>query len=83
MQRVLPTIAERSSMTCGVDTMATEEKKIRIELVKSVISSKPKQRRTVKALGLRKINSSVELPASPAILGMVRVVSHLVKVEEI
>jgi len=50
MQRVLPTIAERSSMTCGVDTMATEEKKIRIELVKSVISSKPKQRRTVKAL---------------------------------
>ncbi len=69
-------------MTCGVN-MAAEEKKIRIELVKSVIASKPKQRKTVKALGLRKINSAVELPASPSILGMVRVVSHLVKVEEI
>jgi large subunit ribosomal protein L30 len=57
--------------------------KIRIRLVKSVIHSKPEQRRTVRSLGLRKIGSSVEQEKSPAILGMVRVVSHLVTVEEI
>ena len=57
--------------------------KIRIRLVKSVIHSKPEQRRTVRSLGLRKIGSSVEQEKSPAILGMVRVVAHLVSVEEI
>jgi len=58
-------------------------KKIRIRLVRSLIGSKPAQRRTVKALGLARLNSAVEREASPAILGMVRTVSHLVKVEEI
>ena len=58
-------------------------KKIRIRLVRSVIGSKPAQRRTVKALGLARLNSTVEQEASPAILGMVRTVSHLVEVEEI
>ncbi|AEF83363.1 50S ribosomal protein L30 [Leadbettera azotonutricia] len=57
--------------------------KIRIKLVKSVIGSLPKQRATVRALGLRKIGSSSEQEASSAILGMVKVVSHLVSVEEI
>ena len=57
--------------------------KIRIKLVRSVIGSLPKQRATVRALGLRKIGSSSEQEASPAVLGMVRVVSHLVSVEEI
>ena len=57
--------------------------KIRIKLVRSVIGSLPKQRATVRALGLRKIGSFSEQEASPAILGMVRVVSHLVSVEEI
>jgi large subunit ribosomal protein L30 len=57
--------------------------KIRIKLVKSVIGSLPKQRATVRALGLRKIGSSSEQEASSAVLGMVRVVSHLVSVEEI
>jgi large subunit ribosomal protein L30 len=57
--------------------------KIKIKLVRSVIGSLPKQRATVKALGLRKIGSSNELEANPAVLGMVRVVSHLVSVEEI
>lgn len=61
---------------------AKKEKMIRIELVKSVIGSKPKQRATVKALGLGKINSSVEREATPVVLGMVRVIQHLVKVEE-
>ena len=57
--------------------------KIKIKLIRSVIGSLPKQRATVRALGLRKIGSSAEQEASPAILGMVKVVSHLVSVEEI
>ncbi|MGX8774760.1 MAG: 50S ribosomal protein L30 [Bacillota bacterium] len=58
-------------------------KKIRIELIKGLAGCLPKQRATVKALGLGKINSSVEKEATPATMGMVRVVEHLVKVEEI
>ena len=58
-------------------------KRIRIQLVRSVIGRLPEQRRTVKALGLKKINSTVEHDANPVILGMVNAVSHLVKVEEI
>lgn len=58
-------------------------KKIKVELVRSVIGSKPKQRATVKALGLGKINSVVEKEATPVVLGMVAKVAHLVKVEEI
>ena len=57
--------------------------KIKIKLVRSVIGTLPKQRATVRALGLRKIGSSKEQEASPAILGMVKTVSHLVPVEEI
>ncbi|MDR1177334.1 MAG: 50S ribosomal protein L30 [Spirochaetaceae bacterium] len=58
-------------------------KKIKISLVRSTIRALPKQRATVRSLGLRKIGSSVEQEASPEILGMVRAVSHLVKVEEL
>jgi large subunit ribosomal protein L30 len=57
--------------------------KIKIRLVRSVIGSLPKQRATVRSLGLRKIGSVAEQEASPAILGMVKVVSHLVTVEEV
>jgi len=57
--------------------------KIRIKLVRSVIGCLPRQRATVRSLGLRKIGSSSEQEASPAILGMVKAVSHLVAVEEI
>lgn len=57
--------------------------KIRVTLVRSPIGRKPEQRATVKALGLRKMNSIVEKEANDAILGMVRSVSHLVKVEEL
>jgi len=57
--------------------------KIRIKLIHSVIRSLPKQRATIRALGLRKIGSSAEQEATPAVLGMVKVVSHLVSVEEI
>jgi large subunit ribosomal protein L30 len=57
--------------------------KIRIRLVRSTIGALPRQRATVRALGLRKIGSSKEQEANPVILGMVRVVSHLVSVEEV
>jgi len=60
-----------------------DAKRIRVTLVKRVIGTLPAQRRTVKALGLKKIDSFVEHDASPAIKGMVRAVAHLVKVEEI
>ena len=57
--------------------------KIRIRLIRSTISALPRQRATVRSLGLRKIGSSIEQEANPAVLGMVRAVSHLVSVEEV
>ena len=57
--------------------------KLRITLVKSPIGAVPKQRKTVEALGLRKLNKTVELPDNKATRGMIQQVRHLVKVEEI
>ncbi|MDR1930528.1 MAG: 50S ribosomal protein L30 [Treponema sp.] len=57
--------------------------KLKIKLVRSVIGKLPKQRATVRSLGLGKIGSSIVQEANPAILGMVKKVSHLVSVEEI
>jgi len=57
--------------------------KIRITQIKSKIGSTQRQKNTLEALGLRKLNNSVELEATPQILGMVRKVSHLLKVENI
>jgi large subunit ribosomal protein L30 len=56
--------------------------KLKITLVKSTIGSIPKQRKTVEALGLTKLNKTVEQQDNPAIRGMVSKVAHLVKVEE-
>jgi large subunit ribosomal protein L30 len=55
---------------------------LRITLVRSGIGAKPKQRGTLRALGLRKINQTVELPDRPEIRGMVAKVPHLVRVED-
>ena len=57
--------------------------KIRITQIKSVIDRTERQKRTVQALGLKKINHSVEVEANAAIIGMVRAVNHLVAVENI
>ncbi len=57
--------------------------KLKITLVKSPIAAIPKQRATVEALGLRKLNKTVEMPDNGAVRGMIARVSHLVKVEEI
>jgi large subunit ribosomal protein L30 len=56
---------------------------LRITLVKSTIGAIPKHKKTVEALGLRKLNSVVEQQDNAAIRGMLKQVSHLVKVEEI
>lgn len=56
---------------------------LKITLVKSTIGAIPKHRKTVAALGLRKIGKTVVMPDNPGIRGMVRQVNHLVKVEEI
>ena len=58
-------------------------KKIKVTLVKSPIDRPERQKRTMEALGLRKMNAAVEVEATPQILGMVRKVSHLVKVDEL
>ena len=57
--------------------------KVKVTLVKSTIGAIPKHKKTVEALGLHKVNKSVELPNNAATLGMVQQVRHLVKVEEI
>jgi large subunit ribosomal protein L30 len=57
--------------------------KVRITQVKSAIDRPERQKLTIKALGLGKLNRSVEKENSDAIAGMIRKVSHLVKVEEI
>lgn len=63
--------------------MAKKEKNIlRITLVKSPIGYNVRQKNTVKALGLRRINDTVEQADSPVIRGMIAKISHLVQVEE-
>lgn len=57
--------------------------KIKITQIKSVIDRSERQKRTMKALGLRKINHTVEVEATPSIIGMVRKVNHLVAIEEV
>ena len=57
--------------------------KLRVTLVKSTIGAIPKQVKTVEALGLTKLNKTVELPDNDAVRGMIFKVNHLVKVDEI
>ena len=56
---------------------------LKITLVKSTIGAVPKNKKTVEALGLKKIGASVERPDNKAVRGMIQQVRHLVKVEEI
>lgn len=58
-------------------------KKIKITQVKSGIDRPERQKLTLQALGLNKLNQVKEVEATPQILGMVRKVTHLVKVEEL
>lgn len=57
--------------------------KLKITQIKSGIDRPERQKRTLVALGLRKMNATVEVEATPQIEGMVKAVSHLIKVEEV
>jgi len=57
-------------------------KKLRITLVKSAIGYSEKHKATIRALGLHRLNQSVEQVDSPVVRGMLMKVNHLVKVEE-
>ncbi len=58
------------------------DNKIKVTLVKSPIGAIPKHKATVTALGLKKVNKTVELPDNEAVRGMIDQIKHLVKVEE-
>ena len=57
--------------------------KLKVTLVKSPIGAVPKHRKTVEALGLTKLQKTVELPDNEAVRGMIWQFKHLVKVEEV
>ena len=57
--------------------------KIKVTQVKSAIKKPVRQKRTLEALGLRKLHQTIEVEATPQILGMVQKVLHLVIVEEV
>lgn len=57
--------------------------KLKITQVKGLVGTNPKQKKVMTSLGLRKINHTVEHQDNKAIRGQIRLVNHLVKVEEI
>ena len=58
------------------------EKMLKITLVKSPIGAVPKNRATIEAMGLTKMNKSIVLPDNDATRGMIRTVGYMLKVEE-
>ena len=60
----------------------TAEKSLRVTLVKSPIGYTKDQKATVRALGLRKMNQTVEHKDNPAVRGMLNKISHLIRIEE-
>jgi large subunit ribosomal protein L30 len=63
--------------------MAEQSKKLRVTLVKSAIGYEKSQGMTVRALGLRRMNSSVVVDDNPTNRGQINKIIHLVKVEEV
>ena len=57
--------------------------KLRITLVKSPIGAVPKHRKTVEAMGLKKMHKTVELPDNAATRGQIQQIGYMLKVEEI
>ena len=58
-------------------------KKIKVTQIKSGIDRSERQKLTLQALGLNRLNAAKEVEATPQILGMVKKVSHLIKVEDV
>ncbi len=61
--------------------MSEKNRRIKVTLIKSLIGTKKSHRATVRGLGLRKINSSVELENTPAVQGMINKICYLLKCE--
>ncbi|MGV7235155.1 MAG: 50S ribosomal protein L30 [Nitrosomonadaceae bacterium] len=61
--------------------MSEKNKRIKVTLIKSLIGTKKSHRATVRGLGLRRINSSVELENTPAVQGMINKICYLLKCE--
>ena len=74
-------VVEKKPKTTSKSKKAKKE--IKITLIRSACSSRPNQRKTCDALGLRKLNASKVVEDTPAIRGMIFTIKHLVKVEEI
>lgn len=70
-------MAKTQSKTQG----KTQGKTIKVTLLRSLIGTRPEHRASVRGLGLRRINHTVELADSPAIRGMINKVSYLVRCE--
>ncbi len=66
-----------------MDKIPGQMKKLRIKQVKSGIGRPIRQKRTLDALGLRKLNQTKEVDASPQVLGMIDKVKHLLVIEEV
>jgi len=60
-----------------------KNKKIKITLIKSPIGYKEKAKKTLEALGLKRMNQSVEHANNDSIMGMIKIVDYLIKVEEL
>ncbi len=67
----------------GPDKAAAPDKSIKVTLVRSLVGYPRVQRETAKGLGLRKLHSHAVLKATPAALGMVRKIGHVLKVETV
>ena len=65
------------------EKLLSKMSKVKITLKRSLIGQGHKSRETIKSLGLKKINSSVERDMDYSLQGMLRVVNHLVKIEEV
>ncbi|MFP4382840.1 MAG: 50S ribosomal protein L30 [Spirochaetia bacterium] len=65
------------------DSGTKNGKKVKVTLVRSPIGKKPKHRKTLEALGLKKMNHSVIKELNPAVQGMINTVSFMVETEEI
>ena len=68
-------------VTAGKSEAAKSGKKVRVTLVRGLIGTRESHRATVRGLGLRRINHTVELEDTPAVRGMINKVSYLLKCE--
>jgi large subunit ribosomal protein L30 len=55
---------------------------LKVTWVRSAIATNERQRATLRGLGLRRLNQTVQVPDAPAVRGMIQKVAHLVRVEE-